>query len=257
MDWITTLSELRAAGIPAVLVTVAAIKGSVPRDTGAKMVVTGDRFTGTIGGGRLEQLILDDARKLLAERNTAAEVRKYPLAASAGQCCGGSVEVLLEPLNMNPLLYLYGAGHVGQALCRTLEGTPFQVHLIDPRGEWVGSESVPSSVIRHESEWEDFNDDALWDEQRVYVAVMTHRHDTDEVIIEDVLGRATRYVGLIGSRNKWERFQERLGDRGTSRADLDRVHCPIGIDLGGGKEPATVAVSIAAQLLQKHFADPA
>ena len=251
-DWVGKLTELRAASTPAVLVTVTGVKGSVPRDVGAKMVVvTGGDFFGTIGGGRLEQLAIEEALDCL---NGGPRTRNssYPLAAKAGQCCGGYVEVFMEAVNVNPILYIYGAGHVGQALARAMEGTPFDVHVVDPRGDWI--EKLPPGVVGHVAEWEDFNDDATWSEQRTYVAVMTHRHDDDEAIVADVLARDTHYVGLIGSKNKWARFRERLGDRGSSVDDLNRVHCPIGIDLGGGKEPATVAVSIAAELLQKHFA---
>lgn len=252
-DWLGKLSELRASHTPAVLVTVTNIKGSVPRAPGAKMIVLGGgEFFGTIGGGRLEQLAIEEAQQCL-NGGPSTRNASYPLAAKAGQCCGGSVEVFMEAVNVSPTLYIYGAGHVGQALARAMLGTPFDVHVIDPRAQWLGK--LPSGVVAHEAEWEDFNDDAVWSGARTYVAVMTHRHDDDEAIIADVLKRDTHYVGLIGSKNKWARFRERLGDRGTSVVDLDRVHCPIGVDLGGGKEPQTVAISIAAQLLQTHFAD--
>lgn len=253
LDWIRKLEELARTGTPAVLVTVVKTTGSAPRDAGAKMIVLADGFLGTVGGGRLEQLAIEDARQCL---NGGPHVKtvQYPLAARAGQCCGGSMELLMEAVNRSPRLYLFGAGHVGQAVCRTLAGTPFEVHLIDPRTDWVQAEEIPGGIVRHEAEWDDFNDDAVWSRDNVYVAIMTHQHDLDERILEDVLRRDTRYVGLIGSQSKWKRFRDRLTDRGVSEKDLDRVHCPIGLDVGGGKEPQVVAISIAAQLLQVFHA---
>ena len=223
------------------------------------MIVLDDgEFEGTIGGGSLERLAIADAAACLAS-SKAAETFKYPLGAKAGQCCGGSVEVLVEVLvetfNTGPRLYLFGAGHVGQAISRVLAGTPFEVHLIDPRDEWVRSGEVPKAVFRHSCEWKRFADRAEWDPRRTYVAVMTHLHDTDEEIIRDAVARPARFVGLIGSRAKWDRFRMRLSAQGVPSDRLDRVRCPIGEDLGGGKAPQEVAISVAAQLLSIYYAD--
>lgn len=250
-DWIGALGEARRRGRPAVLVTLADAGGSTPRDAGAKMVVYGDGdFAGSIGGGRLEQLATEDARRCLVEGKN--RVARYPLGAMAGQCCGGVAHVFFEVLNTGPRLYLFGAGHVGQALCRTLEGTPFRVELVDEREEWITHERLPESVARHAVEWDEFAREARWDAERVYVAVMTHRHDTDQAILEQVLRRPVRYVGLIGSRGKWARFRQRLSAKGFTEAELARVRCPIGISVGG-KAPQEVAVSVAAELLQVHY----
>lgn len=250
-NWISKLEELRAKGLPAALVTVTQVAGSTPRETGAKLIAlpNGD-FYGTIGGGHLEELALQDARKCIDAGK--AQVIKYPLGAKTGQCCGGTVELLFEPICSGPRLYLFGAGHVGQAVCRTLEGTPFQVHVIDERPEWI--RELPASAIRHEGEWDDFAPGAIWD-ARTYVAVMTHRHDLDQEIIEFVARMPARYLGLIGSDSKWERFKQRMTQKGFSESELSRVKCPIGIDLGGGKSPQEVAVSLAAELLKIHYGE--
>src|SRR6185437_15220458 len=152
----------------------------------------------------------------------------YPLGAKAGQCCGGLMELLVEVINQGPRLYLFGSVHVGQALCRVLDGTPFSVDLIDERPEWLQRESLPSAVRTHTMPWGDFVDGAAWSMERTFVAVMTHRHDLDEEIIRGLVSRPTRYLGLIGSRAKWARFRHRLQERGISTELLDRVHCPIG-----------------------------
>ena len=124
------------------------------------------------------------------------------------------MEVLFEPIHCGPKLYVFGAGHVGQAVCKTLERTPFTVHAIDDRSEWIDSPLLPSETIRHKTESDDFIRSAHWDPIKTYAVVMTHRHDHDQEIIESLLDRPARYIGLIGSRGKWERFKQRFTLKG-------------------------------------------
>lgn len=250
-NWISELERLRAEGRELVAVTVAGCSGSTPREVGAKMLVLSrSEFLGTIGGGHLEELALADAAKCLEDGDS--KTIKYPLGAKTGQCCGGTVDLLFEVINRGPRLYLFGAGHVGQAVCRTLQGTPFIVHAIDDRDEWINSASLPKDVIRHHCEWDEFVEKAQWSAERTYVAIMTHRHDVDQDIVEYVVKKPTRYVGLIGSQSKWERFKQRYSMKGLAPADFERVKCPIGLSVGG-KAPQEVAVSIAAELLKLHY----
>lgn len=251
-DWLPRLQQLRDRGVPVAIVTVVRCSGSTPAAPGAKMLVeAGGALHGTIGGGHLEQLAVADAVAALASGE--ARACRYPLGATAGQCCGGVVETFVEIVGVGPQLYLFGAGHVGQAVCRTLSGTPFVVHAIDEREEW--SSLVPPEVHRHATPWDAFVAEAAWSAETTYVAIMTHRHDTDEAIVADVVRRPARYVGLIGSQTKWRRFRERLEARGVPAEALDRVRCPIGLDIGG-KAPQEVAVSVAAQLLSVHHGRP-
>jgi len=246
--WLRSLEEVGETGASAALVTVVRCSGSTPSAPGAKMVVgAGGAASGTIGGGHLEQLVITDALACMSAGE--GKMFRYPLGASAGQCCGGVVEVFVDVLGAGPTLYLFGAGHVGQALCRVLAGTPFVVHAVDERDEWI--DALPAEVRRHKTPWDVFAPEAAWSAERTYVAIMTHRHDVDEAIVADVVGRPARYVGLIGSTTKWRRFRDRLEARGVAAAALDRVRCPIGADLGG-KTPPEVAISVAAELLAVH-----
>jgi len=252
-NWIARLDELRRGGIPAVVVTVTGGTGSAPRDAGAKMIVRADgAFEGTIGGGHLEMLAIEEARRRV-EIGESGSIR-YPLGAKTGQCCGGVVDLFYEVVNAGPHLYVFGAGHVGQAVARTLEGTPFTVHLVDERTEWVNAPQLPVGVVRHESEWDEFARAARWDARQTYVVIMTFRHDLDEKILEGILSsrRDLRYLGLIGSAAKWERFRQRLLQKGIHEAALSRVRSPIGLPVGG-KAPAEIAISLGAELLGIHY----
>lgn len=250
-DWISKVQGLRESYRPFAIVTVIDSVGSTPSAIGAKMVVLEDGdHHGTIGGGHLEQLTIEEAKKCLTLRQSKTEI--FPLGARAGQCCGGSMKLLFEVFNVGPELYLFGAGHVGQTICEVLVQTPFRIHLIDNRKEWIESEKIPRDVIRHFCEWDEFTHGALWDSNRTYAVVLTHDHSLDQEIIAHLIKRAARYIGLIGSKAKWKRFTARLKARGYSEGELSRVICPIGLPVGG-KAPKEVAISLASELLSIHY----
>lgn len=250
-DWISKIQRLRESYRPFAIVTVIGSHGSTPRAIGAKMVVLEDgNFFGTVGGGHLEQLTIEEARKCLTLHQSKTEI--FPLGARTGQCCGGSMTLLFEILNVGPELYLFGAGHIGRAVCEVLVQTPFRIHLIDNREEWIESEKIPRDVIRHFCEWDEFTNGAMWDSNRTYAVVLTHDHGLDQKIIAHLIKRNARYIGLIGSRAKWKRFTARLKARGYSEEELRRVTCPIGLPVGG-KAPKEVAISLASELLSIHY----
>lgn len=247
-DFSSKLSLLLQAHQAFALATIIRVKGSSPREPGAKMLVLpgGERIIGTIGGGTFETLVIRDAIAAIVENKP--HLQHYPLGVAAGQCCGGSVEVFIDVYNAGPTLYLMGAGHVGQALCQVLEGTPFAITLWDEREEWREHPALPATITRSALPWEEFVAQIPGDPQRSFVAVMTHSHKLDELAIASLLQKPLRYLGLIGSKTKWARFQDRLKRLGHSDEALSRVRCPIGLPIGG-KSPKEVAISIAAELL--------
>lgn len=252
-DWIARANELRERKISFAISTITNVIGSSPRDIGAKMFVEDspkNPIHGTIGGGALERQVIEDSIKLLASGESKNIT--YKIDESVGQRCGGTVEVMIEIVKIACDLYLFGAGHVGQALCRVLEGTPFCVHLIDERDEWVNSPNVAASVKRHHQDWQHFVESASWSRDNTFVAIMTYDHHHDLDILESVLKRDFRYVGVIGSKSKWAKFQKDLKEKDFPKELIDQVNCPIGMKLGG-KAPAEVAISIAAELLEKYY----
>lgn len=248
-DWIAKLAELRELNQLAILITVTKSNGSTPREHGAKMIVLPDgSFYGTIGGGVIEQFALTEAIQCFKEMRAASTLftLKQPKTLPA---CGGTMELYLEPINNNPSLYLFGAGHVGQAVCQVMEGTPFKIHVVDERKEWIESEKMPNSTIRHPISWQDFIKQMQWEEQKTYVAIMSHHAEVDQEILSAVLNHPARYIGMIGSRAKWKTIQQNLTGK---EFDFTRVKCPIGIDIGG-KSPKEIAISIAAELLSTFY----
>jgi len=244
--WVEALARLNAEGRPAALLTVLRVEGSTPREAGAKLLVTRDGWAwGSIGGGPLEHAAIQDAQAALEAG--ACCTRRYGLCGE-GESCGGSAEVLIEVLNAGPHVLLFGAGHVGSALCRVLEGTGHTVHLVDERPEWLNQPGLPLGVINHPEGWEAFLRVAPW-HPRTRVVVATHSGDLDRAILRAVLPRAPGFVGLLGSRAKAARMRAALAEDGLSADLIQRLHCPLGLDLGPRKAPQEVAISIAAQLV--------
>lgn len=252
MPWLEEAYRLERQGMPYALVTIIERKGSAPRDVGAKMLVTADRFFGTVGGGNLEKIALEDARQALVEATSGT--KSYPLCFRTGQCCGGAVETLIEVYGCGPHLFLFGGGHVGQALCRTLIGTPFRVTLIEERTEWRDHPELPSAVQRSTTTGSDFVQSASYSKHSTYAIVMTHDHGLDLDVISALLDKPMRYLGLIGSETKAQRFRSRLLNQGVEADLVDRIHCPIG-HKRHGKTPQEIAINIASTLLDIHYAD--
>jgi xanthine dehydrogenase accessory factor len=254
--WLAALNSLADTGTASVLVTVLEVKGSTPREAGAKMVVTAERIFDTVGGGHLELKAIELARVLLRQQPIPAEpsIHRFSLGPSLGQCCGGEASLLLESV-LPPAfqIALFGAGHVGKALVKLLGDLPCRVTWIDPR-DAIFPETVPANVAPVVSEEPEAEIDAL--PAGSFVLVMTHSHPLDQRILEAALKRGDfRYIGLIGSATKRARFLKRLAARGLSEAELSRLTCPIGVPGAGGKHPAEIAISVAAQLLQLRDAE--
>lgn len=244
--WLDALAAAREADEPCVLVTVAEAQGSTPRAAGTKMVVFAERCAGTIGGGTLEFKAQEIARRILAEGRTVSELREFPLGPAIGQCCGGHASLLFEPLRPEgETLLLFGAGHVGKALVSVLAELPFRVRWIDERAAEF-PDALPANVraeIRDRPVAE-----VATAPPCAFFLVTTHSHALDFRVVEAVLRRDDfAYAGLIGSRTKRARFEKGLKKLGIDPA---RLTCPIGIDGISGKHPKTIAVAVAAQLLQ-------
>jgi len=251
-DWIEELGHLRDAKKPCVLVVVTEVKGSAPREPGARMIVERGKLAwGTIGGGNLEKLAIERAGELLARAGASSESVDFPLAEKTGQCCGGAVTLFFEPFRWKRrTIAIFGAGHVGQALAGLAPWLKADVKLVDGREEReiqprLAADRPYELVLVDEpaAEIDELPADAL-------VVVMTHSHALDLEIVERALVRgAFPYLGLIGSERKWARFKKRLAQKGFTEEELARVRCPIGVSKAG-KDPAAIALSAAAELVE-------
>ena len=265
--WIEELARLRAQRTAAVLATVVSVRGHAPREAGAKFVVTDRELLGTIGGGNMEMLVAARAREMLAASTRSPEQLVLRLndkapAAYGKQCCGGEAVVLLEPVPVRPVIAVFGIGHVGLELAHILARHDVELVLCDSRPEQLAQLDAleagkPPAVIRRqhavlgEQVMAELPDGAM-------VLIMTHDHAEDFHLCDAALRRpGLGYVGLIGSAAKYARFTMKLAESGHERQDIARITCPIGLPGIPGKQPAAIAVSVAADLLARLALDAA
>ena len=238
-------------------------EGSVPRDTGTFMLITSKYLFGSIGGGQLEYSVIQKAKKFLNEKEIINnEIINIPLGPSIGQCCGGYAQVKItkfdngtqsiknEKFIINKLdnLYIFGAGHVGQELSSKSVDLDFNVHLIDSRKEYL--------KIQNEKEIIPIFTTFPWMliknlPKKSYYIVLTHSHDYDFKIINEILNLNTfQFIGLIGSKTKRKRFSNRLVKLGHNQYLINKIECPIGLKNIASKKPGEIAISIIARLLE-------
>jgi len=253
LNWIELLNDFKKKQEPIALITVTKCLGSTPCVVSSRMIVTkSKKIHGTIGGGKLEFLAIEEAIKSINEIRII-EIT-YTLGPEFEQCCGGKVELIIEPMNQSPELFLFGAGHIGIEICKLLEDTPFQVSLIDSRDGWFSNlkfdDSVNVSPVNLK-DFKTFKDAVNWG-NNCYVLVLTHDHKIDFDIIAMAIQNETKYLGLIGSKTKRVRFNNMLINDLSLEEGMTNVICPIGLEIGGNS-PKEIAISVVAQLLQVYY----
>ena len=260
MHWTEAVRRLRRDRVPGVLVTITDVRGHAPRDAGAKLVVSADATWGSVGGGNLEETAIARARVMLTEDATTPEVVEVSLSDKARsehgrQCCGGEVTVLLEPLAVVPSVAIFGVGHVGLELARILARHDLELHLVDSRRDQLDADRLAvlddavAGVHVHHAPVPEVELGSV--PAGSHVLILTHDHAEDFALCDAAL-RSSHLgsVGLIGSAAKWRRFQQGLRVEGHAESDIARIQSPIGTSEIPGKDPAVIALSVAAQLLR-------
>jgi xanthine dehydrogenase accessory factor len=273
MHWVAAVDRLRRERRAGVLITVSEVRGHAPREAGAKMVValpdawpedsspTTPQAWGTLGGGNLEQTALVRAGELLADPPGAPEQLTLELNDRARtdhgrQCCGGQVTLLFEHLPVLPAIAVFGVGHVGLELARILSRQQVELHLVDSRADRVDADRLaflddgPAVLHAHHAPLPELALGAV--PRGTHVLVMTHDHAEDFALCDAALRcEHLASIGLIGSSAKWRRFQHGLVVEGHSATAIARIQCPIGRPELVGKDPATIAVGVAVDLLPR------
>ena len=250
-------------GRPAIVVVVLGSHGSVPRNSGTRMLVSASETTGTLGGGPIEAKAVIEARALLQSGSAGRSIH-YTLGPAIGMCCGGTMTLGFTRLDTQALaawpeprplfhLQLYGAGPIGRAVARLLS-------TIDCRVDWIDEQEAmfPNALFdgafwpghMHTIAIEPLEDEVRNAPPEAYYLVLTQRHELDLKITEAILRRGDfGFVGLMGSRSKREQCVHRFEEHGVPGERIARLTCPIGLPGIRGKEPELMALSILAQLL--------
>ncbi|MEO3416366.1 xanthine dehydrogenase accessory protein XdhC [Roseovarius sp. CAU 1744] len=256
----TPLAAFFARNRDVAKVALVQVLGSSPRNAGTEMFVAPGETLGTIGGGQLEYMMVDEARSLLA-RGTGRTTREVPLGPEIGQCCGGHVTVDIHRMGAEdraqalalagreaearPHVYIMGAGHVGRALAGFFAQLPVRTVLVDTRAEELALCQAPV----------EYRNTAL-PEAEITAApplsafiVLTHDHALDFLLTSEALARGdAAYVGLIGSATKRVKFRNWCRDHGGGQP-IDGLTCPIGAGGSDDKRPEVIAAFVVAEVM--------
>jgi len=243
---VDALQNNRAAAVATVVKT----RGASPRNAGAKMLVYADgAIVGTIGGGALEQRIIEQAQAVIREgtpryldMTLSNEQRGDPMI------CGGEMDIFIEPLSNESALVIVGAGHVGVAVAEQAHLLGFRVTVLDDRADLVTPEKFPHADARITGDLvAEIN--KLVFTPHTYVVLVTRLHTLDQALLGAVIVKDAAYIGMLGSKRRVLTVFDALKKQGVGEAALARVHAPIGLEIHA-ETPQEIAVSILAEIIQ-------
>ena len=245
MDIFEKIVVARQQNRPFVLATVIDIKGSTPREIGAKMMVFRDGKTeGTIGGGAIEKKAVDECASLF--ESNQAQVIHYDLDELNMQC-GGKMSLFLEPILAKPSLLIFGAGHIGQSLAAMAELLNFAVTVVDNRPEFANSERFPTAQHIICKDYGDALPELSFG-QDTFIVIVTYKHLHDQEILQYCVNQPFRYLGMIGSKTKVKQAFNKLEESGISNELINRINSPIGLDVKA-QTPEEISVAILAEII--------
>ena len=250
MDIYEEIVKLRRDGGRGAVATIVSAHGSIPSFKTAKMLVRDDgSICGTIGGGCVEAEVWQAAREVMEQekpRTLTFNLNQDP-KYDTGLVCGGTLDIYIEPVLPTALLCIFGAGHVAASLYKTANDSGFDVIVVDDRETYANRERFPEArdVIA-----EDFDRAMarLEISESAYIVIVTRGHRDDMRVLRWAVGTKARYIGMIGSKRKTIAIFRELRSEGLAANLFERVHAPIGLDIGA-VTPEEIAISITAELI--------
>jgi xanthine dehydrogenase accessory factor len=250
MDIYEHIVDLRRQGRRGAIATIVNVRGSIPSFQTAKMLVRDDgSIVGTIGGGCVEADVWQAAREVMESekpRTLKFDLNQDP-KYDTGLVCGGTLEVFVEPVLPPALLYLFGAGHVAISLCRTAAPAGFDVIVADDRSSYATADRFPAAREIHALDFDEAMQ-KLDPNESSYIVIVTRGHRDDMRILRWAVQTRARYIGMIGSKRKVIEISRTLQAEGLPAHLFERVHSPIGLDIGA-VTPEEIAVAITAELI--------
>jgi xanthine dehydrogenase accessory factor len=249
MDVFEEIVKLRRAGKRAALATIVHTNGSIPSFESSRMLVRDDgSIAGTIGGGCVEADVWAAAKEVM--RNELPRKMIFNLNHEAGYdsglICGGTLEVFVEPILPQAILYIFGGGHVSIALAEAAHAAGFDIGVVDDREAFANAARFPMAREVYTSYDEAF--EKLKPNASTYMVIVTRGHKDDMRVLGWAAGTEARYIGMIGSKRKVLSVYEALEKEGVAPEKLERVYAPVGLEIGA-LTPAEIAISITAELI--------
>ena len=250
MDVYEELVRLRNLGQKCALATIVEVRGSIPSYESAKLLVRDDgSMTGTIGGGCVEAEVWNAAREVIdtEKPKRLAFNLGQDAAYDNGLICGGQLEVFVEPVLPIPRAYIFGAGHISKSLSKVATLAGFATVVIDDRESFANRDRFPEAKEVHAGEYEEVFARLAINENS-YIIIVTRGHRDDMRVLKLAVATPARYIAMIGSRRKVLNVIRELEKEGIPRAAFERLHAPMGLDIGA-VSPEEIAVSVAAEMI--------
>jgi len=249
VDLFEEIVRMRRAGRRGALATIVHTNGSIPSYESSRMLVRDDgSIAGTIGGGCVEAEVWAAAKEVMHKEAPRKMVFNLNNEASYdnGLICGGTLEVFVEPILPQPLLYLFGGGHVSMAVAKAANAAGFGICVVDDREAFANSERFPMAQEIYTTYEDAF--DKIHPNAASYLIIVTRGHKEDMRVLGWAVRTAARYVGMIGSKRKVLSVYKALENDGYRPEEFQRVFAPMGLEIGA-LAPEEIAISIVAELI--------
>lgn len=248
MEIFDSLNQALKNDQPVALCTIVQTKGAVPRHAGARMLVYADaHFEGTVGGGKTEKLVIEQA--LAAIKDGKTRFLTYDLIdAEKGDpgICGGTVAIFVEPFQSPPTVVVVGAGHVGRSVVHLASWLGYRVVVSDDRAELCTPEATPGGDLYLPIPMKDIPTQ-LEITPQTYLVLVTRGVEVDVSGLPALLDTPASYIGLIGSQRRWAHAREKLLQSGITEEQIARIKSPVGLNIHA-ETPDEIAVSIMAEI---------
>jgi len=249
VDLFEEIVKMRRAGQRGALATIVHTNGSIPSYESSRMLVRDDgSIAGTIGGGCVEAEVWAAAKEVMQKEAPRKMVFNLNNEATYdnGLICGGTLEVFVEPILPQPILYLFGAGHVSMAVAKAAGAAGFGIAVVDDRESFANAERFPMAheiFTSYEDAFEKIHPNAA-----SYLIIVTRGHKEDMRVLGWAVRTPARYVGMIGSKRKVLSVYRALENDGYRPEEFHRVYAPMGLEIGA-LSPEEIAISIVAELI--------
>ena len=262
MDVFEEIVRIRRAGHRAALATIVHTNGSIPSYEASRMLIRDDgSILGTVGGGCVEAEVWAAAKEVIQSEQARKMTfnLNHEAGFDSGLICGGTLEVFVEPILPQPMLFIFGGGHISAALARVAHQAGFSIGIADDRGTFANAERFPMSSEIYTSYEDAF--EKIRPNSATYIVIVTRGHKDDMRVLSWAVETESRgfspcYIGMIGSKRKVLSVYKALEMDGLSPDKFERVHAPVGLDIGA-LTPEEIAVSITAELIavRRHAAN--
>lgn len=250
MDIYAEIAKLRREGRKAALATIIQVQGSIPSYESSKILIRDDgSIVGTVGGGCVEAEVWSVAQDVMREekpRRLHFNLNAQP-EYNNGLVCGGSLDIFVEAILATPTLYLFGGGHVSLSISKVAQVAGFETVVSDDREAFANKQRFPDALETHAGEWS-----AIFPRLKLnefsYLVIATRGHKGDLECLRWAVSTPARYVGMIGSKRKLIEFYKTLEAEGVTVGQLERVHSPVGLDIGA-LTPEEIAISVVAEMI--------